>query len=160
MRTALPGAWGFLPTLTSLMAAGVYDIPVVQTGFRVAVTNTTPIAAYRGAGRPEATAAIERAVDLFAAEIKRGIDWAIVGVAVQGRSVGLVNMGSAPLRAAATEWALAGGAAPGDAAALAAEGTAPPADNNASSGYRQHLARVLVRRALAQAAPPPGRATE
>ena len=60
---------GFLPFLTSLMAPGVYDIPEVQTGFRVAVTNATPIAAYRGAGRPEATAAIERAVDLFAAEI-------------------------------------------------------------------------------------------
>ena len=66
---AYPRMGGSLPTLTSLMAAGVYDIPVVQTGFRVAVTNTTPIAAYRGAGRPEATAAIERAVDLFAAEI-------------------------------------------------------------------------------------------
>ena len=66
---AYPRMGGFLPALTSLMAAGVYDIPVVQTGFRVAVTNTTPIAAYRGAGRPEATAAIERAVDLFAAEI-------------------------------------------------------------------------------------------
>jgi carbon-monoxide dehydrogenase large subunit len=51
------------------MAAGVYDIPRVETAFRVAVTNTTPIAPYRGAGRPEATAAIERAVDLFAAEI-------------------------------------------------------------------------------------------
>ncbi len=60
---------GFLPFLTSLMAPGVYDIPEVQTGFRVAVTNATPINAYRGAGRPEATAAIERAVDLFAAEI-------------------------------------------------------------------------------------------
>ncbi len=60
---------GFLPFLTSLMAPGVYDIPEVQTGFRVAVTNSTPINAYRGAGRPEATAAIERAVDLFAAEI-------------------------------------------------------------------------------------------
>ena len=66
---AYPRMGGSLPTLTSLMAAGVYDIPVVQTGFRVAVTNTTPIAAYRGAGRPEATAAIERAVDLFAAEV-------------------------------------------------------------------------------------------
>ena len=44
--------------------------------------------------------------------------------------------------------------APGDAASLAAGGTAPPADNNASSGYRQHLARVLVRRALEQAATP------
>ena len=65
---AYPRMGGFLPTLTSLMAAGVYDIPRVQTAFRVALTNTTPIAAYRGAGRPEATAAIERAVDLFAAE--------------------------------------------------------------------------------------------
>ena len=47
----------------------MYDIPEVQAGFRVVVTNATPIAAYRGAGRPEAAAAIERAVDLFAAEI-------------------------------------------------------------------------------------------
>ena len=83
---------------------------------------------------------------------KRGIDWAIVGVAVQGRSVGLVL--AALLHAEATERALAGGAAPGDAAALAAAGTTPPADNNASSGFRQHLARVLVRRALEQAATP------
>ena len=60
---------GFLPWMTAFMAPGVYDIPEVQAGFRVAVTNATPIAAYRGAGRPEATAAIERAVDLFAAEI-------------------------------------------------------------------------------------------
>jgi carbon-monoxide dehydrogenase medium subunit len=82
---------------------------------------------------------------------KRGIDWAIVGVAVQGGSVGLVNMGPAPLRAAATERALAEGAGERDAAALAAEGTSAPADNNASSGFRQHLARVLVRRALEQA---------
>jgi carbon-monoxide dehydrogenase large subunit len=58
-----------LASLTQMMATGVYEIPTVQTRFRVAVTNTTPIAAYRGAGRPEATAAIERAVDLFAAEI-------------------------------------------------------------------------------------------
>jgi len=60
---------GVLPFLTCLMAAGVYDIPDVQAGFRMAVTNTTPIAPYRGAGRPEAAAAMERAVDLFAAEI-------------------------------------------------------------------------------------------
>jgi aerobic carbon-monoxide dehydrogenase large subunit len=60
---------GFLPGLTCLMAPGVYDLPEVQTSFRVAVTNATPIHAYRGAGRPEATAAVERAVDLFAAEI-------------------------------------------------------------------------------------------
>src|SRR6185437_6137330 len=60
---------GFLPMLTCLMAPGVYDIPDVQAGFRVVVTNATPISAYRGAGRPEAAATIERAVDLFAAEI-------------------------------------------------------------------------------------------
>src|SRR6266568_8790094 len=45
---------GLLPFLTCLMAPGVYDIPDVQAGFRQAVTNTTPIGAYRGAGRPEA----------------------------------------------------------------------------------------------------------
>ena len=60
---------GFLPFLTSLMALGPYDIPHVETAYQVVVTNATPIAAYRGAGRPEATAAIERAMDLFAAEI-------------------------------------------------------------------------------------------
>ncbi|ASR35858.1 carbon monoxide dehydrogenase [Prauserella marina] len=59
----------FLPTLTELMAPGVYRFPRVETGSRGVVTTTTPVAAYRGAGRPEATAAIERGMDLFAAEI-------------------------------------------------------------------------------------------
>ena len=67
---------GFLPFLTTLMAAGPYDIGHVETAYQVVVTNSTPISAYRGAGRPEATAAIERAVDLFAAEI--GMDAAEV----------------------------------------------------------------------------------
>ncbi len=66
---AYPRMSGFLPFLTGLMATGPYAIPSVQAANRVVVTNTTPISAYRGAGRPEATAAIERAVDLFAAEI-------------------------------------------------------------------------------------------
>ena len=66
---AYPRLGEFLAGLTARMAGGPYDIPNVQTGFRVVVTNTTPISAYRGAGRPEATAAIERAVDLLAAEI-------------------------------------------------------------------------------------------
>jgi carbon-monoxide dehydrogenase large subunit len=66
---AFPRLGGFLPFLTKLMSAGAYDIKHVQTGSREVVTNTTPINAYRGAGRPEATAAVERAVDLFAAEI-------------------------------------------------------------------------------------------
>ena len=59
----------FLAALTQLMASGVYDLPGAGAQFRAVVTNTTPISAYRGAGRPEAAAAIERAVDLFAAEI-------------------------------------------------------------------------------------------
>ncbi|HWC84680.1 MAG TPA: xanthine dehydrogenase family protein molybdopterin-binding subunit [Pseudonocardiaceae bacterium] len=66
---AYPRGAALLPSLTALMASGVYHIPVVETKTRSVLTNTTPIAAYRGAGRPEATAAIERAVDLFAAEI-------------------------------------------------------------------------------------------
>jgi carbon-monoxide dehydrogenase medium subunit len=82
---------------------------------------------------------------------KRAIDWAIVGVAVQGSNVALVNMGLTPLRAAAVERALAAGAAPREAAARAAEGTHPSADITASAAYREHLARVLVARALAEA---------
>jgi len=79
---------------------------------------------------------------------KRAIDFAIVGVAVQGRSVALINMGSTPLRATAVESALASGAAAADAAALAAEGTNAGSDIHATREYREHLARVLVRRAL------------
>jgi carbon-monoxide dehydrogenase large subunit len=59
----------FLPSLTILMAPGPYDIPNAEAVATSVVTNTTPVGAYRGAGRPEATAAIERAMDLFAAEI-------------------------------------------------------------------------------------------
>ena len=65
---AYPRMSGFLPSLTVLMAPGVYDIPAVQAAYQVVVTDATPIAAYRGAGRPEAAATIERAVDWFAAE--------------------------------------------------------------------------------------------
>ncbi|HEU5158559.1 MAG TPA: xanthine dehydrogenase family protein subunit M [Streptosporangiaceae bacterium] len=79
---------------------------------------------------------------------KRAIDWAIVGVAVQGDAVALINMGATPLRARAVERALADGAPVDQAAQQAAEGTEPPADLNADPGFREHLARVLVRRAL------------
>ena len=82
---------------------------------------------------------------------KRAIDWAIVGVAVQGNAVGLVNMGQQPVRATAVEEALAGGADAASAAARAAEGTSPVGDLNATPEYRAHLARVLVGRALAEA---------
>lgn len=52
-----------------MMAQGVYDIPKVESIAVAVVTNTAPMTAYRGAGRPEASAAIERAFDLFAVEI-------------------------------------------------------------------------------------------
>jgi carbon-monoxide dehydrogenase medium subunit len=83
---------------------------------------------------------------------RRAQDWAIVGAlaaTVDGsRRVALVNMGSVPLRAGAVEAALAQGASIADASEQAAEGTEPPTDLNASVEYREHLARVLVRRAL------------
>lgn len=79
---------------------------------------------------------------------KRAIDWAIVGVAVQGGNVALVNMGQTPVRAGAVERALAAGSDPAEAAAHAADGTSPSDDINGSSGFRAHLARVLVRRAI------------
>jgi carbon-monoxide dehydrogenase medium subunit len=83
---------------------------------------------------------------------RRAQDFATVGV-VAARTdgathVGLINMGSTPLRATGVEQALAQGASPADAAAHAADGTEPAADLNASVEYREHLARVLVRRAL------------
>jgi aerobic carbon-monoxide dehydrogenase large subunit len=55
-----------LPVLTSWMAAGCYRIPKVATSFRTVLTNTTPVAAYRGAGRPEGAYTIERVIDLVA----------------------------------------------------------------------------------------------
>jgi carbon-monoxide dehydrogenase large subunit len=66
---AYPNVGAYLPMLTRAMAAGTYAIPVVEAHARVVVTTTPPVGAYRGAGRPEATAAIERAVDLFATEV-------------------------------------------------------------------------------------------
>ncbi len=82
---------------------------------------------------------------------RRAQDWAIVGVAAvhNGRTgIGLVNMDTKPTRATAAEQAMAGGASPADAAAVAHEGTNPPGDLNGTVEYREHLARVLVRRAL------------
>jgi len=87
---------------------------------------------------------------------KRAIDWAIVGVAVQGTAVALVNMAGTPVRATGVERALAAGATPAEAAAHAAEGTTPGDDINASPAYREHLARVLVERALVEAQSPQG----
>ena len=66
---AYPRFGAFLPFLTIMMAPGPYAIPRAEAAATSVVTNTTPVGAYRGAGRPEATAAVERAMDLFAAEI-------------------------------------------------------------------------------------------
>ena len=67
---AYPSLGAFLSFMTRTMTSGVYAIPEIQFNAKSIVTNTTPTVAYRGAGRPEATAAIERAMDLFAAEIE------------------------------------------------------------------------------------------
>jgi carbon-monoxide dehydrogenase medium subunit len=92
------------------------------------------------------------AAGTYLKHVRRAQDWATVAVAaarVSGRvQVGLTSMGPTPLRARGVEEALAGGASPADAAAYTADGTEPPSDVSASSEYRAHLARVLVRRAL------------
>jgi aerobic carbon-monoxide dehydrogenase large subunit len=73
---AYPKIGAILPSLTILMAPGPYAIERAEAIGKSVVTNTTPVGAYRGAGRPEATAAVERAIDLFATEI--GMDPAAV----------------------------------------------------------------------------------
>jgi carbon-monoxide dehydrogenase medium subunit len=85
---------------------------------------------------------------------RRAQDWAIVGVAVSlGATprVALINMASTPIRASAVEAALASGASAADAAAVAADGMHPPEDLNADADFRNHLARVLVERAITAA---------
>jgi carbon-monoxide dehydrogenase medium subunit len=97
---------------------------------------------------------------------RRAEDWAMVGVCAVVRKagdgtcedvrIGLTNMGSTPLRATAAEDALRGQALESGsirrAAEQAAEGTEPPGDLNATPDYKRHLARVLTRRALEEAA--------
>jgi aerobic carbon-monoxide dehydrogenase medium subunit len=96
---------------------------------------------------------------------RRSEDWAMVAVSALVRKsgdtceevrIGLTNMGSTPLRATAAEEALRGQSPSAEsisaAAAHAADGTDPPSDLNASAEYKRHLAQVLCRRALTQAA--------
>jgi aerobic carbon-monoxide dehydrogenase medium subunit len=97
---------------------------------------------------------------------RRAEDWAMVGVCAlvkragdgtcEDVRIGLTHMGSTPLRASAAEEALRGqpldDASIGRAAEQAAEGTEPPGDLNATPDYKRHLARVLTRRALEEAA--------
>lgn len=67
---AYPSLGVYLPPLTLQMSTGVYRIPKVRFDGLCVVTNTTPISAYRGAGRPEAAAMIERAMDMLAVELE------------------------------------------------------------------------------------------
>jgi carbon-monoxide dehydrogenase medium subunit len=96
---------------------------------------------------------------------RRSEDWAMVAVSAvikqtgdicEDVRIGLTNMGAVPLRAHAVEEALRGQPLNAESIATAAEGAAdgtdPPADLNASAEYKRHLARVLCRRALEQAA--------
>lgn len=97
---------------------------------------------------------------------RRQEDWAMVAVCALVKKagdgscedvrIGLTHMGSVPLRAQAAEEALRGQPLDADhiaqAAEQAAEGTEPPSDLNTTPDYKRHLARVLCRRALAQAA--------
>ncbi len=69
---AYPALGAVLPMLTQMMAVGVYDIPRVRFQGTTVVTNNTPVGAYRGAGRPEATQLIERVLDVAADKL--GID--------------------------------------------------------------------------------------
>jgi carbon-monoxide dehydrogenase medium subunit len=97
---------------------------------------------------------------------RRQEDWAMVAVCALVKKagdgscedvrIGLTHMGSVPLRAQAAEEALRGQPLDADhiaqAAEQAAEGTEPPSDLNTTPDYKRHLARVLCRRALTQAA--------
>jgi aerobic carbon-monoxide dehydrogenase large subunit len=67
---AYPGEGAVMPWATGLMASGAYRTPRIDFRATAVATNTTPTAAYRGAGRPEASALIERAVDLLAGELR------------------------------------------------------------------------------------------
>ena len=95
---------------------------------------------------------VPHATGTYLKHTRRAHDWATVGVAATHRDgsvqVALTSMGATPLRARGVEEALAGGASPAEAAERAAEGTAAPSDVSGSAEYREHLARVLVRRAL------------
>jgi carbon-monoxide dehydrogenase large subunit len=55
-----------IPSFTRYLATGLYDIPFVEISSKTVVTNLAPVGSYRGAGRPEAAYAIERAIDAFA----------------------------------------------------------------------------------------------
>ncbi len=130
---------------------GEREIPIDEffTGFlETALSETEMLTEIRVPKVPDATWSFQKFN-------RRAQDWAIVGasVLVNGDQAGvaLVNMAPVPLRAAAVEAAVVAGGSAADAAEVAAEGASPSADLNASVEYREHLARVLVRRGLEEA---------
>ena len=69
LSTAAPG----IPTiLHGLMLSAVYNLPAVKEDVYGVYTNTTPVEAYRGAGRPEATFMLERMMDMLADKVEDG----------------------------------------------------------------------------------------
>ncbi len=101
MRVAIVqdcGAWpdatgAGLPTLTVFMSGGCYKVGKIAASFRSVTTNTTPTAAYRGAGRPEAAFLVERVVDVVARELGRD--------PLEVRRVNFIQPGEMPY---ATQW--------------------------------------------------------
>ena len=82
---------------------------------------------------------------------RRSQDWAIVGCALQAGDnpgIGMVNMGSTPVRAADAENALKSGGSPKEVSELADSGLTPPTDIHGNESYRRDLAKVLLQRAL------------
>jgi carbon-monoxide dehydrogenase large subunit len=66
---AYPAVGAFLPFFTQMMSQQVYRTPKIEFNWQAAITNTTPVVAYRGAGRPEATHLVERMLDVAADEL-------------------------------------------------------------------------------------------
>ena len=88
---AYPIIGAFIPMLTSAVFTGSYDIAAASMRGHSYVTNTAPVAAYRGAGRPDVAFSLERAVDRFAARI--GMD------AAEVRRLNFVRPGQFPFEA-------------------------------------------------------------
>ncbi|MBW3666977.1 MAG: xanthine dehydrogenase family protein molybdopterin-binding subunit [Actinobacteria bacterium] len=85
---AYPRSGALMPDLARFVAQGLYEIDEVLVGSQTVVTNQAPVGSYRGAGRPEAAYAIERAVDAFA--------WAAGVDPAQVRAVNLIEAGNLP----------------------------------------------------------------
>jgi aerobic carbon-monoxide dehydrogenase large subunit len=90
---AYPRYGAYLPNMTKMMQPGVYDIGHISFESVSVLTNTTPVGPFRGAGRPEASAAIERAIDMYALEI--GMD------AAEIRHLNMLPDFAEPIRSAA-----------------------------------------------------------